>query len=302
MIEPALFLEVTRRCNNRCKYCGSWRYSGVEKGELTKSEYRKFFNIVKDMNFPRISFTGGEPTIRKDIKEIVSDAIYIVGGEVHLTTNGSLILQNKKLWDLPLSLIKININTLDNEVYKNITGMDNLPKVVAGIDYLLGEGKKIRLHSVIFKESIATVINLIEYCDDRKIDLKLFQIDTDLSSTDKNITKIDEIEKYLMNTTKNCSKINSPGLPIQVYERNGGNEVHVVKSNLPKYNHKLCSGCEKFPCKSGLYSISLDPNGYIYPCLIEPDRMKRKLNLDDEASVKEDLNEIKEIIMQAKVI
>lgn len=107
--KPAIFLEVTRRCNNKCDYCGAWRYLGTDK-ELTRLEYKKLFSVIKQMNFQRVNFTGGEPTIRSDIKDLVSDAITIVGGNIHLTINGTIILK-KNLWNLPVSLKKSHIKT-----------------------------------------------------------------------------------------------------------------------------------------------------------------------------------------------
>ncbi len=303
MKKPALFIEVTRRCTNACIYCGSWRSTGTGENDLTLEQYIKLFQILKEERifFPRINFTGGEPTLRRDIKNIVSAAINIIGGEIHFTTNGSYILEQKSLWELPISLVKVNINTLDPVAYKKITGTDNLRKVIKGIDYLISKKVSIRLHSVLLMESLPFIYDLIQYCRNGGIDLKLFQIDTDLSSKEKQPVDIADVEYYLEKFYDTHVTLESPGLPIHVY-KNKKNEIHLVKSGLQPYNVEFCRGCISYPCDYGLYSVSVDPEGFAYPCLIQHEKGKEKLDLQSSKSVKKVLIRLCKIIEDARIL
>lgn len=302
MKDPALFIEVTRRCTNLCKYCGAWRYEGNAQTEWTPQQYRLLFQIVKHMKFPRLNFTGGEPTLRADLCEIISDAINIVGGDIHLTTNGTRILEQSSLWEIPISLVKININTLDKEIYNKITGVSQLDKVIKGIEYLMSRKIPLRLHSVISQESKPTIKELINFCNSNLIDLKLFQVDTSLSTNDKQKVDISDIEIYLNRLSTRHSVIETSGLPIQNYHMCQGNEVHIVKSGLQPYNTDICIGCASYPCDYGLYSLSIDPEGSAYTCLIKPDRKSEKLVLEDPTSVRETLTRLTQLITNARVI
>ena len=72
-----LDLSVTNRCNLRCTNCGIWeiykRDPARRKTELTVPEYRAFFAKYGFWN--QISFTGGEPTLRPDLQQIIDAAL-----------------------------------------------------------------------------------------------------------------------------------------------------------------------------------------------------------------------------------
>lgn len=65
-------LELTHRCNLRCKMCGVW-IKGLDRQlqELTAEEYLDLFVQMKDIGVRLVTLAGGEPFIRKDLFEIV---------------------------------------------------------------------------------------------------------------------------------------------------------------------------------------------------------------------------------------
>ena len=63
---PVLVLEPHTRCNCRCVMCDIWKRGAGD--ELTRDEYEKFFRANPD--FTWLTFSGGEPFLRKDIVEL----------------------------------------------------------------------------------------------------------------------------------------------------------------------------------------------------------------------------------------
>ncbi|RRJ63389.1 radical SAM protein [Paenibacillus oralis] len=301
-MKPAIFIELTRRCTYSCYYCGAWRHEGSKRQELPAGWYGALFRVLADIQPSRVNFTGGEPTLREDICEIVGDAVSKVGDSIHLTTNGSLITKRLPLWELPISLIKVNINTIDSNLFRRITGTDYLSRVLEGIGYLQTKGAAIRLHSVVTQDTLPHAESLIQFCDRNLLQLKLFEIDTDLSSCNKQRVDIAPIKEYLDQTSPFKETLESPGMPILVYHRHEGNEIHLVGAGQQKYNRELCNECPKFPCHYGLYSLSIDPEGYAYPCLIEPERMRTRLPVEDFAKTKEILVSLSDLIDESVVI
>ncbi|MFH0793179.1 MAG: radical SAM protein, partial [bacterium] len=70
-----LRLAVTTRCNSRCVMCLVWQEDLIElkKRELSFDEYVKFFEVNRSFlsEINHVSFTGGEPTMREDLVELV---------------------------------------------------------------------------------------------------------------------------------------------------------------------------------------------------------------------------------------
>ena len=81
-------LDVTYRCNCKCRMCQRWQNSRT--GEMTLSEYRKLAHDFGDMGIHLVSIAGGEPLMREDIFPIV-DSFAHHGMTVNLCTNGLLL-------------------------------------------------------------------------------------------------------------------------------------------------------------------------------------------------------------------
>ena len=100
-IYPGYFVDVTRACNLRCDFC----YYALEKEADPEGQY-SIASIVSDckVNAHRAPFilTGGEPTTRKDIVELIS-AVSMVG-TVSLLSNG-VRLADRALFDSVMPLI-----------------------------------------------------------------------------------------------------------------------------------------------------------------------------------------------------
>ena len=88
-----LFLEMTVRCNEHCRHCGSNCGDFAEQDPLTGDELRAFLRQIKD-DFPlkglRLCIAGGEPLLRRDLFDIRGEA-HRLGFEWGMTSNGTLI-------------------------------------------------------------------------------------------------------------------------------------------------------------------------------------------------------------------
>ncbi len=87
---PIVVWNCTQRCNLKCLHCYARSQDKVYQGELTTEESKAFLQDLADFKVPVILFSGGEPTLRKDIIELASWAKRL-GIRVVLSTNGTLI-------------------------------------------------------------------------------------------------------------------------------------------------------------------------------------------------------------------
>lgn len=129
-------ISITDRCNLHCSYCmpGNIEYFGM-KELLPKEQILAVCRAAVSLGITRFKITGGEPLVRKDCVQLISEIKSLNGVEqVTLTTNGVLLeKQAGALKRAGVDCINVSLDTLDPRLYRQITGQDALEKVVAGI-------------------------------------------------------------------------------------------------------------------------------------------------------------------------
>ncbi len=138
-----LRLSVTDRCNFRCVYClphGCPKGSGEEP--LSLAEIDHLVNGFAGLGFWKVRLTGGEPTLRPDIVEVVRRVAAAPGiRRIGLTTNGyRLAAIASELRDAGLTSLNVSVDSLDPQRFREITGTDRLERVVAGVEAALAAG------------------------------------------------------------------------------------------------------------------------------------------------------------------
>jgi SynChlorMet cassette radical SAM/SPASM protein ScmE len=85
-------LEITSRCNLRCKYCSHFTSGGDVEKDLPTAEWLKFFEELRDCAVMEVCLLGGEPFIREDFQELIAG---IVRNKMRFSilTNGTLITE-----------------------------------------------------------------------------------------------------------------------------------------------------------------------------------------------------------------
>jgi cyclic pyranopterin phosphate synthase len=132
-----LRISVTDRCNLRCRYCMPdihIRFLPREK-VLSFEETETIVRVMARLGVRSLRLTGGEPTVRTGIVELVARLKAIPGiEEVAMTTNGMLLAKlAKPLKAAGLDRINISLDTLKPERFKFITQFGDFQTVWDGI-------------------------------------------------------------------------------------------------------------------------------------------------------------------------
>jgi len=132
-------LAVTYRCNNDCPHC----YAGGPRvtPELAVDDWKKIIEKLVDFDLPQVVFTGGEPTLRDDLEELVEYAQ--AGGLVTgLITNGRL-LKSKRVRSLVkagLDYVQVTLESNKPKVHDRMVGCEGaFDETVAGIHNCTGK-------------------------------------------------------------------------------------------------------------------------------------------------------------------
>jgi len=150
-----LRISLTDKCNLRCVYCmPEDMVFRPNDALLQDDELRLLVRVFAELGFHKFRLTGGEPTIRQNIVDIVRDIAHTPGvTNLSMTTNGVLLRTlAQPLKDAGLHRINVSIDTLDPARFRKITRWGDLADVWAGIDAAERAGlTPIKLNAVVVR-------------------------------------------------------------------------------------------------------------------------------------------------------
>ena len=160
---------LTRRCNYRCEMCNVWTH-GDQSKELPTTEYEKIANVLRQLGIPLVVITGGEPTLRSDLVEIVR--IFAKNGfSVRLQSNGNSRLDNKllqRLADAGLHDLNVSLDTLDKTSFDALCHCDGaLDSAVASLKSaveILGRGN-VAISCILSAQNIGNVLDVVRFAN-----------------------------------------------------------------------------------------------------------------------------------------
>lgn len=133
-----LRLSLTDRCNLRCVYCMPMHGLTFVPGSelLTAEELEKVVRAAVEAGFNKVRLTGGEPTLRQDVVEIVRRLARIDGvDQLVMTTNGyRLPYIAQDLAEAGLKRVNIHVDSLNKERLAKIMRLGSFDKAWAGIE------------------------------------------------------------------------------------------------------------------------------------------------------------------------
>ncbi len=149
-----LRLSVTDACNFKCGYCLPNGYKCTGRKRLLAP--REIANLVAgfvELGLKKIRLTGGEPTLRLDILDIIKNIKTAHPHlQVALTTNAyRLHSMLPSLRDAGLSAVNISLDSLDNSTFIGICGVDECENVKRAIDLATQIGIKTKINAVLLK-------------------------------------------------------------------------------------------------------------------------------------------------------
>jgi GTP 3',8-cyclase len=134
-----LRISLTQRCNLRCVFC-HMEGQPFAREELTPAQLETVVRAASLVGIRRVKLTGGEPTLRTDLLDIVGRIRPWVE-ELSMTTNGLKLEElARPLHDAGLDRVNVSLPSLDAEEYRSLTGVDGRDRTVAGIRAAVAAG------------------------------------------------------------------------------------------------------------------------------------------------------------------
>lgn len=150
-----LRMSVTDVCNFRCNYCLPEGYSATDRvPHLSSAEIARVVQAFATLGTEKVRLTGGEPSLRPDLPEIISTAKMTPGiRRVAVTSNGYKLPKVIDSWQRAgLDQLNVSIDSLQADEFASITGHDCLPRLLAGIDRTLELGITTKVNAMLLHD------------------------------------------------------------------------------------------------------------------------------------------------------
>jgi len=179
---PYLRLSIIPACNFRCTYClphGHHAAAGAA-APLSLAEITRLLRGFAAMGMHKLRITGGEPSVRHDLTEVLRTAASMPGvDKLAMTTNGTLLSRRLGEWmDAGLTAINVSVDSLDRAVFAHVTGHDRLDDILAGIDMALTAGlSAVKLNAVLLRGvNDHDLPTWLDYLRDHAVSLRFIEL------------------------------------------------------------------------------------------------------------------------------
>jgi MoaA/NifB/PqqE/SkfB family radical SAM enzyme len=249
--------ELTYRCTARCGICGYWKNPSNQEDELSLSQIKIGIQRIFEYGCRLVNFTGGEPTIREDLEQIVSCASTL-GMWTSVVTNGSLLTRERVrgLRKMGLDNLLVSLDSTSPAAHDAQRGIPGSHAKVAECmhwikeDFLQGH-RTGGIMCVISRQNSGEISDLVRFARKHRVYI-VFQPYHSHKTGDQG--PVPEIGKHQI---------------LQLVRSNGNLAVLNSKSYL--------RGLEEFQrrsnflrCHAGQKYFSIDPFGFLHPCVDMP--------------------------------
>lgn len=260
-----LRISLTDRCNLRCVYCMPADIQFAPPAQLLQdAELLRLVRLATTVGFDRVRLTGGEPTVRRNLVDLVGGMARIPGiKEIALTTNA---LKLEKLAEplarAGLKRVNISIDTLDAARFHKITRFGKLDQVWRGICAAERAGlAPIKLNAVVVRGyNEADMVDLAQLTLAHAWDMRFIEVMPLGSLADFQTDAVVPVAEMKQRIESACGKLepldwdrHNPARPYRL--RGGKGTIGFISS----VTEPFCAGCDR---------MRLSADGRLRLCLL----------------------------------
>jgi radical SAM protein with 4Fe4S-binding SPASM domain len=250
---PRMDLALTYRCNNNCYFC----YTGgpQQVKELSTPQWKIALNKLWENGIPQVVFTGGEPTLREDLVELVDHAQQFVTG---LVTNGRKLAElAQDLHRVSLDYVQVSLESAGAETHDRMVGVTGAwLETTAGIRQAIASGLEVITNTTLTQDNLEAFPDLIKMGS--SLGLKVMACNTLICSGRGTCSKqergltMPELKAGLTRALEAASKA---GIRLEWYTPTCYKQFNPLEFG---FGVKACSAAQ--------YNLTIEPDGSVIPC------------------------------------
>jgi len=256
-------VAITYRCNLRCTFC----YAGCnctrnpvgDDREMSTGEVKEVLRaLYQDAEVPSVSFTGGEPTLRRDLPALVTHA-KALGMRVNLITNGTRVTEAlaRTLAAAGLDSAQVSLEGVTPTVHERVTTIPHsFGRTVAAVHHLKAAGVHVHTNTTINRDNLDECVRMPAFVKTelgtQRFSMNLMMPTGSGALNDRLTVRYGEIGPHLLAIAAESRR---QGVEFMWYSPTPMCLFNPVAHGL---GNKGCSACD------GLLSVA--PNGDVLPC------------------------------------
>jgi radical SAM protein with 4Fe4S-binding SPASM domain len=246
-------LALTYRCNINCSHCYNQRR---ESAELTTSDWKKIIKILWDQGIPHVDFTGGEPTMRDDLIELITYAedLGVITG---LLTNGVRLADEtyvRRLKQAGLDYVQVTLESQREDIHNRMVASDSFRHTVQGIRNIVEQGIHVLTNSTITRANHAHMEGLVPFL--KSLGVRSFAVNSIIKAGKSRHQNDGLSEKELLPVITRLR---------QLAEQEGMKFTWYTPTQYCRLNPvELDLGVKQ--CTAGKYNLAIEPDGTVIPC------------------------------------
>lgn len=161
----SLDVEITSRCNLRCRYCYYFDNAGVDYHDLPTSAWLRFFEECGDARVMDLTIAGGEPFMRKDLRALL-DGVVRNRMRFSLLSNGGLVTDEMAGYLAATgrcNAVQVSIDGSCAEVHETLRGPTSFARAVAGLRTLQRNGVPVDVRVTIHRHNVHDLENTARF-------------------------------------------------------------------------------------------------------------------------------------------
>ena len=279
-------IAITYRCNQKCSYCELPQRADIKR-ELPTARFKQIIDQLIELDVSSISFTGGDPLLRKDVPELIS-YISEKGISTNLTTNGMVMSPGlaETLIYSGLNSIGISLDSTDPDYVNKTRGTPHAYDAAVNAIKIMAEAKadkhsdtpNVTVSTVITSKNCSNVEELVPFVKDMGANAISFGgVQVNFSFSEEAALKKHLGDKNLLGAAL--------GRIVEMRKHDGfiDNSNRYLK-HLKSY---LTDSYPDIKCYAGYHSILIDCYGNIFPCYQFYENNNSISHIDKINSIKE---------------
>lgn len=281
----SLRISITQKCNLKCFYCHR-EGEVASDNEMTKEEIAQIAKIACQLGMKKVKLTGGEPLLRDDLPDIISE-IAEYSDEVSLTTNGVLLEKNvETLSDAGLKRVNVSLPSLVPERFRNITKKDFVEQVKDGIEAAVQNNLcPVKINMVMLKGiNVDEIPNAIDFAQEVGAILQLIEFEP-IQPENYAYWKTFHYDPALIEywLKKRAVSIQENALHKRKrYILKKNSDPVIVEVVKPMHNSIFCQNCTR---------LRVTSDGKLKPCLLRNDNLVNIIALIRQGASSNELEE-----------
>lgn len=149
-------IDITSRCNLRCKHCSHFTSAGDVSYDLPTEEWLKFFEELNQCAVMKVTLCGGEPFFRDDLKELIEDIVYN-RMRFSILSNGTLITDEMAAFLASTGRcngVQVSVDGSNPTAHEALRGEGTFLKTIEGIKTLKKNQVRIAVRVTIHRDNV----------------------------------------------------------------------------------------------------------------------------------------------------